>query len=185
LLSGENEAFIDLSLSGRQLFKLHIDFHLCGQSRFFQFIAEPVFLVLFASRGFGGPFGEVLPNLLSLEDHFGEGIAVAPDALFLLIPPPLVDLRLGEAGEIGHLHYLLFGPVGLHLQLLLQDLDLRSALALAFLDPLAVGILVDFSHRLRLPLLARVELNVLQLVVELLLHDLVLGEAALVRHFAP
>lgn len=123
--------------------------------------------------------------MLSLEDHFGEGVAVALDALLLLIPPPLVDLRLGEAGEIGHLDYLVLGPVGLHLKLLLQNLDLRSALALALLDPLAVGLLVDFPHRLRLALLARIQLDLLQLIVKLLLHDVVLGQAGFMRHFPP
>ena len=46
LLSRENETLIDLSLSGLQLLKLHIDLHLCGQSGLLQFIAKGVLLVL-------------------------------------------------------------------------------------------------------------------------------------------
>ena len=77
--------------------------------------------------------------------------SLRPAVLFFLVPPPLVDLRLRQPSEVGHLDYFILGPAGPHLQLLPQHLDLRRALPPALPDAaLFRGLLVDLLQKIAL-----------------------------------
>lgn len=156
--SRKHQSFVDLSFSLRQLLQIHISFHFSCNKAFPRGAAAAFFSFLFT----------VHPSLKILMNRFllCQSEPFRPIVLFLLVPPPLVHLRLRQPGEIGHLDYLILGPVGLHLQLLLQHLDLRSALPLPLLNAaLLRGLLVDLLQIIalrstrpafdRLPLLAK------------------------------
>lgn len=131
--SWEDESFANFSFGFRVLLEMDANLDLC---RCELFVSVRVLFAIFSFIIFMDVF------------FLGEGFTICPDIFLLLIPPPLVDLRLWEASSIGHLYYLFFRPIRLFLQFLLQNFYLNSALSLPLPDSiLREEFLIDFLKR--------------------------------------
>ena len=132
--SHENKPFVDFPL-GLDFFNLNAHFRFC-KHRFVDVETLVVFVMgQTPSNGvFFDHFSFLIVMLLFLVLH----------VLFLLVPPPLVDLRLRQSSLIRHFYYFLFIPVGFSWQLRFQDLYLVCILPFPLPEVEVVLILVLF-----------------------------------------
>ena len=80
---------------------------------------------------FFAPIAKILSDQLSLL-KVTLLVVLSLHVLLLLIPTPLIHLRLGQAGHLRHLQNFLLGPVHLSVELLLEELDLSATLSFSF-----------------------------------------------------
>ena len=136
LNSDEGQPFIDLS--SRLGMPLHLGRILC-HSYFLLFIIT--FLVWIEFSWTLSPWKVLLDQLFL---HQSICLLFMFDCLLLLVPPPFVDLRLGQTCGSWHFSYFVFIPVWLLLKFLFQNPQLGCALSLSFLWAIITSIKIIF-----------------------------------------
>lgn len=123
------KSLVDLLFCVRMLFKMSDCLFLSVDFLLLIFDLALVLTVYFIAT-----LGVIFSDKLFLGTESAVGFLLVLGSFLFLIPPPLVDLGLGQSCVFRHLNDLFLAPVRLIFKFHFQNLQLSSALSLSFLQ---------------------------------------------------